>query len=159
MRLLGHPDAPPLVTFRSRLEAHWAHTLDIFDIKWSYEVALFTLPEGQRYLPDFYLDDLNTWLEVKGAGVPGIDKTTAFAHWRPDLVVAGYAPSFVPGDDYKMSFQGVVRRCGFAICPDCGRYQWTDPETGCRACEAYIPDFNFYPHSNIPFHLASWAGG
>lgn len=61
--------------FRSRLEARWAVFFDSAGIEWKYE------PEGFRrwlssdadgesfisYLPDFYLPDTNTWVEVKGS--------------------------------------------------------------------------------------------
>lgn len=60
--------------FRSRLEARWAVFFDTANIRWEYE------PEGfedtrwsdendcspTRYLPDFYLPDTSTWVEVKG---------------------------------------------------------------------------------------------
>lgn len=57
--------------FRSRLEARWAVFFDAAGIKYQYE------PEGYKYtdfdgneyyyLPDFYLLDLKTWVEVKGS--------------------------------------------------------------------------------------------
>lgn len=57
--------------FRSRLEARWAVVFDRLGYKWQYE------PEGYetsgwggeriRYLPDFYLPDFGTWVEVKGS--------------------------------------------------------------------------------------------
>lgn len=68
--------------FRSKLEARWAVFFDSLGIRWNYE------PEGYKiggtypsdfdgtsdfeprdvewYLPDFYLPDLETWVEVKG---------------------------------------------------------------------------------------------
>ncbi len=50
--------------FRSRLEARWAVFFDAARIKWEYE------PEGYdcggiKYLPDFYLPDLDAHVEVK----------------------------------------------------------------------------------------------
>lgn len=52
--------------FRSRLEARWAVFYDALGIKWDYEPEGFNLPSG-RYLPDFYLPDLECWIEIKGA--------------------------------------------------------------------------------------------
>lgn len=53
--------------FRSRLEARWAVVLDTAGIPWEYESEGYELPNGLgRYLPDFYLPTLNTFLEVKG---------------------------------------------------------------------------------------------
>lgn len=63
------------VTFRSRLEADWAYHLSSLGIAWSYEPEGVQLPSGERYLPDFWLPEANTWLEVKGPGVPGLGKT------------------------------------------------------------------------------------
>jgi hypothetical protein len=52
--------------FRSRLEARWAVFFDCMGYTWKYE------PEGFKtndtlYLPDFYLPDFHTWVEVKGS--------------------------------------------------------------------------------------------
>lgn len=50
--------------FRSRLEARWAVLFDQLDITYQYEVEGFDLG-GDWYLPDFYLPDWNSWVEVK----------------------------------------------------------------------------------------------
>ena len=55
--------------FRSRLEARWGVFLDTLGVPWEYEPQGFEIgPEFQRrrYLPDFYLPTLGTWVEVKG---------------------------------------------------------------------------------------------
>ncbi|WP_188274335.1 hypothetical protein [Streptomyces sp. CBMA152] len=64
--------------FRSALEASWAATLDSLGITWEYEPEMVTLPSGARYLPDFKLPEIGTWLEVKGTGVPRIEKAFEF---------------------------------------------------------------------------------
>lgn len=61
-------------TFRSKLEADWAATLDSLGVRWEYEPETITLPSGTTYIPDFWLPDVGTWLEVKGTGVPRIEK-------------------------------------------------------------------------------------
>lgn len=61
--------------FRSRLEARWAVFFDNLNIPWRYEPQGYTVgfPEGsdpwcaRPYLPDFYLPDTQTWVEVKGS--------------------------------------------------------------------------------------------
>lgn len=54
--------------FRSRLEARWAHFFDTLGLKWEYEPQGYLVGNAQRpYLPDFYLTDLGTWVEVKGS--------------------------------------------------------------------------------------------
>lgn len=52
--------------FRSRLEARWAVFFDELGIKYQYEPEGFKLSDGTLYLPDFYLPDLELWVEVKG---------------------------------------------------------------------------------------------
>jgi hypothetical protein len=56
--------------FRSRLEARWAVFFDAMRIEWMYEPEGFESTTadggGVRYLPDFYLPQSGTWVEVKG---------------------------------------------------------------------------------------------
>lgn len=54
--------------FRSRLEARWAVFFDTAGIRWEYEKEGFELSDGTRYLPDFWLPDLNCWVEIKPEG-------------------------------------------------------------------------------------------
>lgn len=51
--------------FRSRLEARWAVFFDTQDIEYDYEPEGFDLGEIGRYLPDFFLPQVNMWAEVK----------------------------------------------------------------------------------------------
>ena len=52
--------------FRSRLEARWAVFFDALGVHWQYEVEGFRLDGGKIwYLPDFWLPDLECWIEVK----------------------------------------------------------------------------------------------
>ena len=52
--------------FRSRLEARWAVALDHLGVKWRYESEGYELGDLLGcYLPDFWLPDLNTFLEIK----------------------------------------------------------------------------------------------
>lgn len=52
--------------FRSRLEARWAMFFDTLGVRWEYEKEGYFVPGHGRYLPDFWLPDLNLWYEVKG---------------------------------------------------------------------------------------------
>lgn len=52
--------------FRSRLEARWAVFYERMGIKWEYEPQGFLI-DGQPYLPDFWLPEHETWIEIKGA--------------------------------------------------------------------------------------------
>lgn len=51
--------------FRSRLEARWAVFFDTAHISYEYEPEGFELPDGTRYLPDFYLPEYDWYVEVK----------------------------------------------------------------------------------------------
>ena len=51
--------------FRSRLEARWAVFFNATRISYIYEPEGFVLPDGTKYLPDFYLPDLDAYVEVK----------------------------------------------------------------------------------------------
>lgn len=50
--------------FRSRLEARWAVFFDVAGIKYEYEPEGFE-HDGIKYLPDFYLPDMDVYVEVK----------------------------------------------------------------------------------------------
>jgi hypothetical protein len=52
------------VLFRSRLEARWAMLFDAFHLDWRYEHEAFGFGDV-RYLPDFWLPELQTWVEIK----------------------------------------------------------------------------------------------
>lgn len=57
--------------FRSRLEARWAVFFDVAGIKYDYEPEGFEYSVGDgekcRYLPDFFLPELEVYVEVKGS--------------------------------------------------------------------------------------------
>lgn len=78
--------------FRSLLEACWAATLDSLDVAWEYEPQTFDLPSGAKYLPDFHLTEIGVWLEVKGTGVPRVEKARELGQMLacscPELVCA-----------------------------------------------------------------------
>lgn len=71
--------------FRSRLEARWAVFFQTMDLKWEYEPQGFHVGRaGKPYLPDFYLNEIGLWVEVKPAMADvhdpgGVDRWTDFA--------------------------------------------------------------------------------
>lgn len=67
------------VTFRSRLEASYAATLDHMGVPWQYEPEGYQLSDGSWYLPDFYLPTCHGWLEVKGDHQERMSKVEQFA--------------------------------------------------------------------------------
>jgi len=55
---------------RSRAEARFAVLFDALDIRWEFEREGFDLGDAGRYLPDFWLPDLEIWAEIKGQYPP-----------------------------------------------------------------------------------------
>lgn len=53
--------------FRSRLEARWAVFFDAVGVRFEYEQQGFKLNDGTFYLPDFYLPDQDSYVEIKPA--------------------------------------------------------------------------------------------
>ncbi len=51
---------------RSRTEARWMVAFDKVDIKYEYEPEGFDLGKAGKYLPDFYLPQVDMYAEVKG---------------------------------------------------------------------------------------------
>lgn len=51
--------------FRSRLEARWGVFFDALGVEWEYEPEGFEMPDGTRYLPDFFLRERALFLEIK----------------------------------------------------------------------------------------------
>lgn len=77
--------------FRSRLEARWAVFFDALDIKWQYEPQGFEIKTAWEedktkwlYLPDFYLPDFGTWVEVKGDSKSLSDDYLQMIAWAID---------------------------------------------------------------------------
>lgn len=52
--------------FRSAWEANIARYLNMINKRWIYEGLYIALPNGMKYLPDFYLPEENKYIEVKG---------------------------------------------------------------------------------------------
>jgi hypothetical protein len=60
--------------FRSRAEARWAVFFAALEIAFEYELEGVILPDGTRYLPDFYLPKIGMWAEVKGTGFKPLER-------------------------------------------------------------------------------------
>lgn len=90
--------------FRSRTEARWAVFFDSLGIYWKYEEEGFQLrvdpskpleheQEFLYYLPDFWLPDLDLWVEIKGKEADEVEDAKARALAKesgfPVLLLAG----------------------------------------------------------------------
>lgn len=131
------------VTFRSRLEADWAYHLSSLGVSWSYEPEGVQLPSGARYLPDFWLPGANAWLEVKGPGVPGLNKTDELRDavsepncWG-DLTLTQAVVIGMPAIGDKATFRVACRYCRGWV--KSGWDGWTDKSGAaieqCRSCD------------------------
>lgn len=124
--------------FRSRLEARWAVFFDALGIVWEYEKEGYDL-DGLWYLPDFWLPELEYWVEVKGklpenygtekdlAGEE-IEKATRLTEQSGDMVflLCGAMDIARPPVIIGFSFntEGEVysaEHFSFARCPVCSR--------------------------------------
>ncbi|MCY0928354.1 hypothetical protein OTB20_19555 [Streptomyces sp. H27-H1] len=169
-------------TFRSALEASWAASLDNLAIAWEYEPTTVTLPSGIRYIPDFHLPETGTWLEVKGTGVPRIEKAYEYAEalacncprfrctcrWPGgELVVIGRPPVTIRDHDER----GFVRRrtlclewasarnrgAWLTLCPDCLQITWFDAPR-CRACQGPLAGAHGHQTGSTAFQFTRITG-
>ena|SRR5258708_5909504 len=115
--------------FRSRLEARWAVFFDALGLRYEYEKEGFDLGEAGRYLPDFWLPDLECWLEVKPHGVIDASasrKIRRFAQSGESIVVALGPPhdrrTYPNMALCRLGANGAVevQYVEFALCVSCG---------------------------------------
>ena len=100
--------------FRSRLEAKWSFVFSSLGLNYKYEPELFETPIG-KYLPDFYMPDLNIFVEIKpfaannieGAKIDFVSKKTG----RPAILIAGIADRLE--DDTNPPGFGYQNNCHF----------------------------------------------
>ena len=132
--------------FRSRLEARWAVFFDELCINYDYEPEGYDLGEAGWYLPDFWLPDLETWIEIKH------DKGTPSEGAKIDaLCLATKQNAMLVSGDPMMNVliaQGDVdvawcMRFGdggfdepylFCLCPWCGKAGLQFDGRGARVC-------------------------
>ena len=139
------------VHFRSKLEADWATFFDRHRIVYAFEPEGFQF-DGIFFLPDFWLPELKTIVEVKGvfddsdtAKLDGLWEATrppAEKWYAPQLliVIAG-----APVGERFTVYQGMPLCWGNASlsqCRQCGRWWFYDSAGGwyCRGCGAYNGD-------------------
>jgi hypothetical protein len=139
--------------FRSRLEARWAVFFDALGIKYEYELEGFDLGDLGWYLPDFYLSDLDYWVEVKptmphleivdGKTLgedPIYEKLYRLADSGRYFLLVWGAPSFSNYSD-KYHVYGDWGH-NFVVCEKCGRVwvQWVGKShVECSSCGAPTP--------------------
>lgn len=148
--------------FRSRLEARWAVFFDVLGIEWEYEIEGFKITanwsdKGTKtwyYLPDFYLPESKTWVEVKG-----LIEDVSDDYWFMLACVVdwgGYLPHL---EDSLDTERGMIILSGLPS-PDTlplfpilqhGKGGW------CRAVEIYNHGFRLYPLGIERHFDSSWG--
>jgi hypothetical protein len=126
------------IRFRSKTEAKWALFMDIIGCKWIYEPEGYDLGDGIFYCPDFYLPDVDAFLEIKPitGGFPSPTKQLAAQSGKRVVTMLG-EPFFYQRDEdagicHQLGLQNYGENwcspdeCGedygyaFCVCPSCG---------------------------------------
>lgn len=94
------------VVFRSRTEARWAVFFDAIRLRWEYEPEGFMLDDGTWYLPDFWIPEMLSWVEVKPRGL-----ITAEEREKIRLLVlgSGYPCLLLDGTPHPKTFEECFR--------------------------------------------------
>ena len=123
---------------RSRTEARYAVLFDAAGIAWQYEVEGFEL-NGVRYLPDFYLPGLKTYVEIKPTKETAAQAAKLL--WRLHLATgcevlfAVGSPTTEPPDNFFTCTEQVggrgynVDRADIRQCPFCTQLHFTWKES------------------------------
>ena len=111
--------------FRSRSEARWAVFFDACGIEYQYEPEGFVLSDGTMYLPDFYLPESKTFVEIKG--VMSDTDMHKIEQLQKDLkcnVVIGYSDmTFQASSQWEEGFEISPKGDSYFVkCRDCGKY-------------------------------------
>lgn len=141
--------------FRSRLEARWAVFFDTLGIAWEYEKEGYDLGKAGWYLPDFWLPDLQLWIEIKGenptpqekakaqqlcaetkcsvgilSGTPWFNIFRAYYFWRPAYTQEEIEAYGFEGDDLSDGESAI--ECSYWFNDNDGTYNY-EKEDG-RGC-------------------------
>lgn len=140
--------------FRSRTEARWAVFFDAIGIAYEYEPEGYEMSDGTRYLPDFYLPDVNggVFVEVKGA-MDDEDYHKVEMFWKDGnrpLYVLGELPTqadleesdpyaYADRHEHCLEYSGGGRGWDwpylFCVCPACGKVGIEFDGRGWRVCD------------------------
>lgn len=130
--------------FRSRLEARWAVFFDKLHIKYEYEPEGYKLSDGTCYLPDFYLPESDTYVEIKGVMTEADQhKVEQFIKDSGKAMVIGYSDfEFQACDKWWDGTYTLADRSSsvFVKCRVCGKYyfmSWGEGSWECRCCGAH----------------------
>jgi hypothetical protein len=113
--------------FRSRTEARYAVLWDAAGIAWRYEPQGFEL-SGVSYLPDFYLPELKTYVEVKPTMEAAIQAAPLLGALGQasgcDGLFAIDSPTVEPPANFYRCVESHVYRAAATQCPFCTRLRF-----------------------------------
>ena len=149
------PTAYGGIRFRSKLEAGWAEFFDRHRIEWAYEPEGFAF-EGVCYLPDFYLPEIKTIVEVKGvldaADNKKLSSIAPVAAKNGVMIILAQAPagecfSLVEPSPQRQDEQFGYDKANIELvrCAKCRSWYFLDTEMAwaCLACGYYDGDASF----------------
>ena len=135
--------------FRSRLEARYAVMFESMGLTWMYEPEGFILKSGKYYLPDFYIKEIDSYIEVKpfyqkkehDALMLDFYKSTMKTLMIFDSHFLKYGAYYVPNLDHKWS-QGNKSYCYNCECIeiDKNHIEWFNPCIVGKQCTVEYTD-------------------
>ena len=137
------------ILFRSKLEASYAKTLDSLNIKWAYEVNGYRI-KNIDYLPDFWLSEINTFLEAKGPITPGAEKAEELAQAVEDDWFNSTTIVMIGNELGELKMADGNDQVVLAKCRKCKKY-WLMPTVrsfNCRNCNEYDGDHHIEEYHN-----------
>ena len=139
--------------FRSRLDARVAVLFDILEIKYLYELEGFYLGDDIYYLPDFYLPDMDIWVEVKGVmSELDFNKIKKFIEAGNsmlivfnDLSFSFFDLTYYYGCDLDLDDLHCESDTALVKCGRCGKYYFVHllGEYSCKCCQYYNGNSTF----------------
>lgn len=104
--------------FRSKTEARYAFVFQRLGIAYDYEPSVVSLNKGTRqikYLPDFWLHDLQCWIEIKNRGKEGPTMDECWKAWK--LAIQSGAPCFIFFGE-PLGAKNFANGCAYRYDPD-----------------------------------------
>lgn len=134
--------------FRSRIEARWAVFYTSLGVHFDYEPEGYVLEGAGPYLPDFWLPEINCWVEIKGLfpNAQEIEKTCALsaATERSALIFHGQIEPGMRGGYAHPSGQFFAHTYVWASCDRCQRVDIVDIDAHRRILCPTCRDWRLY---------------
>ena len=142
-------------SFRSRTEARWAVYFDAMYMKYHYEYEDFILSNGKRYLPDFYLPDMDIHVEVKGVATQEErEQLWMFSReYKTTIVLAEGPPDFRIVEFF--SGKDNINKFGTALFYPEDNRLYIEP--GIEGCGGYFEPYYWLENHNEAVHISRSA--